>query len=311
MSGIRSVPPVFLFVAGCFYVTEQERAARWDLDGDGIERPDDCDDGDPALGELTTWYTDADEDGAGDPLVPVRACAVPEGAVAVAGDCDDTDAASHPLAQEQCDDADNNCDGSVDEGLTMFTWYRDADEDTFGDDDVTERDCARPDGYVALAGDCDDLDPAIHPDAVEECWPDTTPVDEDCDGLFDTDDPTLVLPVWYDDGDADGYGAGAGTATCSPAPGATTQPDDCDDGEPDVHPDADETCNDRDDDCDLETDEDAVDAWLFYEDVDGDGWGNEDVKLLACDATPPNGWTLVPGDCDDADPDVNPTEGCP
>jgi hypothetical protein len=62
------------------------------------------------------WYGDLDGDGhgAGDPLV--TACVGPEGAVDVAGDCDDTDPAVHPGADELCNMlVDDDCDGLRDE----------------------------------------------------------------------------------------------------------------------------------------------------------------------------------------------------
>jgi hypothetical protein len=43
------------------------------------------------------------------------ACEIPEGAVDIADDCDDTTAAVYPDAEETCDDIDNDCDGIIDE----------------------------------------------------------------------------------------------------------------------------------------------------------------------------------------------------
>ena len=41
----------------------------------------------------------------------------------------------------------------------------------------------------------------------------------------------------------------------------------------------------------------------FYRDADGDGRGNPEMKLLGkLGETPPAGYTLTPGDCDDNDP---------
>jgi hypothetical protein len=295
--------------ASCFYVTEPERAARWDLDGDGVERPDDCDDADPSVAALTTFYGDGDRDGAGNPLAPMQSCRPPPDTSTTPGDCDDADPTSFPGAAEICDDKDNDCDVTIDEDLPLFTWYADVDGDGYGDGASAIEACSEPDGYAALSGDCDDDDPDVNPDAVEVCATGEAPVDEDCDNLFDEDDPTVAPPTFHADADGDGHGTGVGVATCDPKPDAATVGDDCDDTDPDVHPLADETCNGDDDDCDEVVDEDAVDAWVYYEDQDQDGWGNTQVQLLECEPPPMEGWALMPGDCADNDPEVNPGEG--
>jgi hypothetical protein len=295
--------------ASCFYITEEERVARWDLDADGIERPADCDDDDPAVGELTTFYADLDSDGVGDTFAPVQACLAPERTAPISGDCDDSDPTTYTGADERCDGRDNDCDVTIDEDLPIYTWYADADGDGYGDGEVEIEDCGEPDGASALDGDCDDGDPDVHPDAVELCATGGEPVDEDCDELFDEDDPDVQPPTFYADGDGDGHGAGTGLTTCTQPPDSAMSGDDCNDDDEHVHPSADEQCNGDDDDCDEEVDEDAVDAWVFYEDLDGDGWGNAQVKLLECTPPPLVGWSLTPGDCADNDPDVNPGEG--
>jgi hypothetical protein len=79
---------------------------------------------------------------------------------------------------------------------------------------------------------------------------------------------------------------------------------DCDDNNYAVHPGADETCNGVDDDCDGDTDEEAVDATAWYTDADGDGAGDPATEVFACDA-PPDG-VAVAGDCNDALDTVGP-----
>lgn len=116
-------------------------------------------------------------------------------------DCRDDSAQFSPSATETCDGADNDCDGAIDEdhernpgvdGGLQDLYYRDRDGDGFGTDDVTQRGCTRPEGYVAIAGDCDD-DPrhpqaaSIHPDAPELC----NGFDDDCDGRIDDDDTMI------------------------------------------------------------------------------------------------------------------------
>ena len=96
-------------------------------------------------------------------------------------DCDDDDASVHPGAAESCNQRDDNCDGAVDEGWPADapTWYPDADGDGHGTSAPTWVGCAAPAGWVALSGDCDDADPAVHPEAAEICG---NGVDDDCDG---------------------------------------------------------------------------------------------------------------------------------
>lgn len=103
-----------------------------DSDGDGVVDTQDCAPGDPTIhpgaaevcdgvdqdcdGDIdedaidqSTWFADEDEDGHGDPEVYEVACEVP-GAVAVGDDCDDSNAAVHPGAEEVCGDGvDNDC----------------------------------------------------------------------------------------------------------------------------------------------------------------------------------------------------------
>lgn len=64
----------------------------------------------------TSFWPDADEDTFGDAdAVPVVACTAPNGYVANGFDCDDTNSAINPNANEVCDGFDNNCDGQIDE----------------------------------------------------------------------------------------------------------------------------------------------------------------------------------------------------
>lgn len=106
------------------------------------------------------------------------------------------------------------------------------------------------------------------------------------------------------DPDTDGDGGDSGDTGPVDADGDGHTADvDCDDGDPAVHPGADERCNDVDDDCDFLVDEDAVDATEWFTDADGDGVGSGTVAT-AC--TAPDGAVDVDGDCDDEDPTVYP-----
>ncbi|GDX78532.1 hypothetical protein LBMAG42_03430 [Deltaproteobacteria bacterium] len=88
----------------------------------------------------------------------------------LATDCDDTDAAISPGADEVCDGVDNDCDGTVDESSAAdaATWYADTDGDGFGDAAYTTLACDEPAAYVADATDCDDTDASL-PDVLAGC----------------------------------------------------------------------------------------------------------------------------------------------
>jgi uncharacterized protein (TIGR03382 family) len=210
---------------------------------------DDCDlafDEDPVDG--ATWYTDADGDGHGDPLDATVACVQPPGSSASYGDCDDDDNAIHPDAPEQCDDVDHDCDGEVDDDVQYVDWFPDADGDGFGDGGGQPvNDCVQPDGYAPM-GDCDDDEPDANPAEVERC----DGIDNDCDGATD-ESGSFGETVWYADPDGDGYAVSdaPGVLACDPPPGHTGALGDCDEGNPDVNPGADEVPgNGIDEDCD-------------------------------------------------------------
>ena len=101
--------------------------------------------------------------------------------------------------------------------------------------------------------------------------------------------------VGYPDQDGDGFGVAEGRITpCSVLPrGYTDNSADCDDDDPDVHPDAEEVCDEIDNDCDFETDEDAIDQRTFYRDNDADGHGDDDDNIKACDL--PDGYVIGVG----------------
>lgn len=198
-----------------------------DLDRDGYELAADCDDGDDAIhpGAVERcnqrdddcndiiddsaggqWFMDRDDDGFGDDATMVRSC-TGDALVARGGDCNDGDREVHPDAEERCDLVDNDCDDAIDgpDAVDAATWYADADRDGHGDAMATLRGCARPDGYVDAAGDCDDTDAGAHPGGVELC----DGADQDCDG-----DPTNGVL-----GDAPACAA----ADCPAIAGARTQ----------------------------------------------------------------------------------------
>ncbi len=82
--------------------------------------------------------------------------------------------------------------------------------------------------------------------------------------------------------------------------GVTADGGDCDDNDADTFPGADEICDSVDNDCDIEIDEDAVDALTWYTDVDGDGHGDPSQPVKSCGK--PADAVASSGDCDDLQP---------
>ena len=223
-----------------------------DDDGDGVTVEDgDCDDGDPrtfpgaeelcdgldnncdsVVDEgltLADWAPDSDGDGYPNPLTSswIQACAAPSGYIEpnTQADCADTSAAVNPGATEVCDGLDNNCDGTLDEGVRVALWL-DADRDGYGQAGASVGQGCAGLGYATNSLDCADWDAAMTPedadgDGVSSC-------DGDCNDL----DASVVPGGDYD---GDGYQA------CW---------SDCDDLDPGVSPGATELCNQADENCD-------------------------------------------------------------
>ena len=102
-----------------------------------------------------------------------------------AEDCDDSNSAVHPEADEICDGLDNNCDAIIDEdAIDRTDWYVDADGDGFGDPqlDATAA-CEAPTGSVEDSSDCDDEQATVYPGAAEVC----DGLDNDCNEQTDED----------------------------------------------------------------------------------------------------------------------------
>jgi hypothetical protein len=166
-----------------------------DVDGDGFTaEAGDCDDNDAAVnpGAAETPYNGVDDDcDAASPDDDLDGDGYAKGA-----DCNDGDGAVNPGADEVCDGSDNDCDGLVDPDGSAGggTFFADEDGDGYGDDGVTVEACAAPEGYVELAGDCDDGDASFNPLATEDDC--TDPTDYNCDGS-----------TGFADADGDGFAA--------------------------------------------------------------------------------------------------------
>ncbi|MBN2494047.1 MAG: SUMF1/EgtB/PvdO family nonheme iron enzyme [Deltaproteobacteria bacterium] len=251
-------------------------------------------------------------------------------------DCDDANAAVHPLAvdepyngvDEDCVDGDltdvdrDGYDGQeaggtdCDDGdARRFPGnaevpYDGIDQDCDGND-LIDVDGDDHNGLEANGDDCDDTDPDVYPGAVEIPG---DGIDQDCDG-----EDIIVIE---NDADGDGF------VTAAEDWGL-----DCDDTDPEIYPGAPERCNMLDDDCDGETDEGltdwdidghpacrdcddydnsvypgAMEQAYDGEDQDCDGLDLQDVDGdgVISDIVIPN------GDCDDNDPTIYPgaTETC-
>ncbi len=152
------------------------------------------------------------------------------------------------------------------------------------------------DGYLSDE-DCDDLDASVRPGVPEVC----DGIDNDCDG--EVDDGIDI--TWYVDADEDGFGDPASTAqACARPEGTVPTGSDCDDADPESWPGAVEVCDGIDNDCDGERDEGLGDGVWWYADEDGDGHGDADSPMEACQQ--PEGYAEDARDCDDADPTVYP-----
>jgi hypothetical protein len=253
---------------------------------------DDCDgvaDDHPISGTIPYWVDgDGDGHGAG---ARAEACEIPDGHAATGDDCDDADATRSPSMMEVCNEVDDDCDGTIDEGV-LSEFFVDNDDDGFGTTSVWA--CALPEGAAVASGDCDDESASTHPAAAEIC--DGT--DNDCDDF--TDEEPTDGTEWYGDIDGDGHGDPTHmTLACTIPLGHVESSDDCDPSRGDVYPGADEYCDGTDNDCNGIIDDDTVATPIWYRDDDDDGHGDAEHSVESCDA--PEGYVSIDGDCDDED----------
>ena len=184
--------------------------------------------------------SDADDDGAGDACDPDDDNDGDQDMT----DCAPFDAAVSHLVPESCNGQDDDCDMAVDEegaqGCQLY--FLDIDNDGYGVESESACLCDAGNFYTATeTGDCEPLDPSVHPAAVDKC----DGIDNDCDTVTDQNQPDFDQDGLADcvdqDDDADG------------------DPDltDCAVLDPAISHLAKESCDGIDNDCDGETDLDA------------------------------------------------------
>jgi hypothetical protein len=283
-----------------------------DNDGDGYDSSWDCNDYDssthPYAGEYPGDYVDQDCDGVdmcyvdndddnygqGTLLNGLSLdCGTDSFRAGNAADCNDGNSSISPAISERCNGIDDDCSGTVDDGLLYGSYYRDVDGDGYGAGGAVSA-CARPAGYVSNNTDCNDNNSGVHPTASETC----NGVDDNCAGGVDEG----VTTTYYQDADGDGYGGTTTTQACALPAGYTSTSTDCNDGNASVHPNVAESCNGIDDNCAGGIDEGVKNT--YYADSDGDGYGNPLSTTQAC--TRPVGYASNSTDCNDSNAAVYP-----
>ncbi|PKV52997.1 RHS repeat-associated protein [Aquimarina sp. MAR_2010_214] len=163
--------------------------------------------------------------------------------------------------------SDNDCDDNDPDANIGTQWYIDADRDGYGDINFTPiYQCLRPEGsFVANGLDCNDLN-------------------------FDIKN----VNTYYLDADGDGYGSRKNNqklSTCDPLPtGYSTNNYDYDDTNAQII------------DAPLKLVCSEGEKIAVYVDRDRDGYGTS-LGMFNCD-TPPDGYSLEKGDCDDDNPEI-------
>lgn len=166
--------PALCLVAACAKAPESDTdVAETDAE---TEETDEAADTDDAADTDETDDTDADTD------VPEDADA--DGYTVATGDCDDTDGAIHPGADERCNDRDDDCDGKTDDEdddvVDGTAAYADADGDGYGDPASGRAICDTA-GAVTDGTDCDDVRSDVYPGAAEICGDGAV---NDCDATY-------------------------------------------------------------------------------------------------------------------------------
>ena len=234
--------------------------------------------------EVATGFPSCKKDSDGDGYGDIS----PSVTVIAGSDCDDTDAAQYPNADEYCNGEDDDCDSFVDESGSVdeLDYFIDSDADGYVDSSVVAHQCYAPDGYLSAdeafgMSDCNDSDALVNPGVSEGV---ADGVDENCDGY----------EACYVDADSDGFGSDSvtyvvdveGTSDCS-TDLTSVNSDDCDDFDTLTYPGA--ALNDS--------------STFCMTDSDGDGYG-DDYADSSLSSLPVD---LITGsDCNDSDNGIRP-----
>ncbi len=138
----------------------------------------------PGAGGCILFYKDKDDDGWGMANKSLCLCDPEDEYTATQpGDCDDSTWAINPDGVEVCNNQDDDCNGVKDDpdALGCKNYYVDTDKDGYGSG-APLCICWGNEQYTTLsAGDCDEQNPAIHPNVNELC----DNIDNNCDGQVD------------------------------------------------------------------------------------------------------------------------------
>ena len=270
---------------------------------------------------FTDYFADTDGDGYGSGVATSSCSNLGAGYVTDNTDCNDTQSTISPSALETCNGIDDDCNEAVDNGVVFIDYYADNDSDGYGAGIATNSCSDLGAGYVTDNTDCDDANASVSPVGIEVCG---NGIDENCDGSDEScavfgctdnnacnynsaatdEDGSCTYPAesyltcagdCINDADGDGVCDEIEVLGCTDINAcnynalATEENGSC------IQP-LEEVCNLLDDDCDGEVDEFV--QFTYYNDLDGDGFGNLDDVNFACST--PAGYVNNSEDCDDS-----------
>jgi hypothetical protein len=257
---------------------------------------DDCDgladNADPSVTGQFTWYQDADSDGLGNLNVVQMSCSQPSGYVSNSLDCNDNSTVS------SCSTPTGTAVAGLTDITATLTW-------------AANPGAQRYNLEIKLSTEAT-YGPAIkvysNTYTVTGLLPATKynwRVRAVCDSLCSINSGLKAGPTFrtnyraYPDTDGDGYGNSSVPYVlipAFPAAGYSLNNLDCNDSNNTIRPNASETCNMVDDDCDIAIDE-GLPINTYYQDSDTDTYGNANAFTMAC--TTPMGYVVNSTDCND------------